>query len=110
MFANVLKVLLTVSWFAGENVAVVNDAAPPQCFSTAQTREPSVANKLGEPCASMQATARAVQGDPIGVKLCRVDDKFMYEINILKHDGHIVKILVDAATGKQHSRRQDTDH
>jgi uncharacterized membrane protein YkoI len=110
MLANLLKYLLIVSWFAGENVAVANDDAPPKCFSTAQTREQIVANKLVEPFASMQAIARAGQGDPIGVKLCRIDDKFMYEVNMLRRDGHVVKILVDATTGEPHSRRRDLDH
>lgn len=109
MLANLLKHILIVSWFAGENVALANDGAPLKCFSTAQTREQIVANKLVEPFASMLAIARAGQGDPIGVKLCRFDDKFLYEVNMLRHDGHVVKILVDATTGKPHAKGQDPD-
>jgi hypothetical protein len=109
MLASILKLVLAVSWFADGNVMRAAEPAPPplQCFSTAQTREHIILYKLVEPFASMLAVARAVQGDPIGVRLCRIGDEFIYEISLLRHDGHVMKILVDAATGKPHARGLD---
>jgi hypothetical protein len=107
MLANVLKLMLTVSQSPAGSVAPAAETAPPQCYSTAQTREQIALNKLVGPFPSMLAISRAVQGDPIGVRLCRINAELVYEINLLRRDGHILKILVDATTGKPHSSRQE---
>jgi hypothetical protein len=79
----------------------------PQCFSTAQTREQILLHKLAEPFASMQTAARSAQGDPIGARLCRVDENFVYEVSLLRRDGRLIKIFINAATGEPHGKRED---
>lgn len=101
------KLGLTLCGLAAANLSLANEPAPPQCFSTAQTREQIILHKLAEPFASMQTAARSAQGDPIGARLCRIDDNFIYEISLLRRDGHLVKILIDATTGRPHAGRQD---
>ncbi len=101
------KLALTICWLAAANLSLANESSPPQCFSTAQTRENIIAHKLADPFESMQTAARTAQGDPIGARLCRIDEQFVYEISLLRRDGHLVKILVDAVTGAPHSGHQD---
>jgi uncharacterized membrane protein YkoI len=83
------------------------ERAPPrrQCFSTAQTREKIEAHKLTDPFACMRAAAHQLSGEALGARLCRLEELFIYEISVLRPDGHIVKIIFDAVTGKPHSDR-----
>jgi len=86
------------------------ERAPPprhQCFSTAQTREKIEAHKLTDPFACMRAAASQLNGEALGARLCRLEDFLIYEISVLRPDGHIVKILFDAVTGRPHAGRKD---
>jgi hypothetical protein len=97
------KLGLTLWGLAAANLSLANESAPPRCFSTAQTREQILLHKLTEPFVSMQVAARRAQGDPIGARLCRIDDDFIYEISLLRRDGHVVKFLINASTGRPHT-------
>jgi uncharacterized membrane protein YkoI len=101
------KVAVTFCGLAAANLSLANEPAAPQCFSTAQTREQIILHKLAEPFASMQTAARNAQGEPIGARLCRVDEAFVYEVSLLRRDGRLIKIFIDAATGKPHARGED---
>ena len=57
-----------------------------QCFTMAQARS------------KMEA-----QAEPLGARLCQLGEGLIYEISLLRRDGHIVKILVDAFSGRPHS-------
>jgi hypothetical protein len=109
MQLHMLKVGLTLWALATANPSLANEPPLPQCFSTAQTREQIVLHKLAEPFASMQTAARNVQGEPIGARLCRVDENFVYEVSLLRRDGHLIKIFIDAATGKPHAKGEDRE-
>lgn len=95
------------AWAADENERAEHAASRPQCFSTAQTRERIDAHKLVDPFACMRAAAREHHGEPLGARLCHVDDLLIYEISILRPDGRIVRLLFDAASGKPHSGHRD---
>ena len=75
-------------------------AAPAQCFSTAQTREKIIAEKLSDPFVSMRAAKERVKGDALNARLCQKGAIFIYEISLVRQDGHVVKLLYDAATGQ----------
>ncbi|PWB80501.1 MAG: hypothetical protein C3F11_17780 [Methylocystaceae bacterium] len=75
------------------------------CFPTAETRQLIVDRRLADPFATMQAASAAAHGEPIGAKLCRADEELVYEISLLRRDGRVVRIYVDAATGKPHPGR-----
>lgn len=72
----------------------------PQCFSIAQTRAEIEAHRLVDPFVSMRNIAIYANGEPLGARLCRHGEVFIYEINVLRHDGRIVKVLVDAVSGQ----------
>jgi hypothetical protein len=71
-----------------------------ECFPVAETRQMIAARQLADPFASMQAASSAEHGEPIGAKLCRGSEGLIYEISLLRGDGRIVRIRVDAATGQ----------
>lgn len=73
-----------------------------ECFSVAETRQKIASHKLADPFVMMQAASSGGHGDPIGAKLCRRGDDFVYEINLLRRDGRVLKVYVDASSGKPH--------
>jgi uncharacterized membrane protein YkoI len=75
-------------------------AAEHACFSAAQTREKIGAHKLAEPFKVVKNAAARFQADVIGVKLCRVGEEFVYEISLLRRDGHVIHAFVNAGTGQ----------
>ncbi len=81
-------------------VASAQPAQQNQCFSTAETRDKIAAHGLSEPLRSVQKAATHFQAEALGAKLCRQDDSFVYEINLLRRDGKIVRSLYDAKTGQ----------
>ena len=78
-----------------------------ECFSIAQTRQKIAQHRLIEPFLAMQSARGVGQGEAISARLCSVGDSFVYEIGLLRRDGHIVKVNVDAASGKAHPSRSD---
>jgi hypothetical protein len=98
--------VVTLTALADLRVAPVRAGAPPspppqlQCYSVADTRREIAEHKLADPFPSMQAAGVLVQAEPLTARLCRSGDVFIYEISLLRRDGHIVKTLVDAASGK----------
>ncbi len=70
------------------------------CYSTAETRDKIVSLGLFEPFHLMRNVATKLQAEAIGAKLCRWSEDFVYEISLLRHDGRILHISIDAKTGK----------
>jgi uncharacterized membrane protein YkoI len=70
------------------------------CFTAAQTREKITTHKLAEPFKLMKNTAAHLQAEAIGVKLCHWSDDFVYEINLLRRDGHVLHVFVNAQNGQ----------
>jgi len=70
------------------------------CFSAQETREKILAHKLSEPFRVMKATAAQMQAEAIGAKLCRWKEELVYEISLLRRDGHILHVFVNAADGR----------
>lgn len=75
------------------------------CFPTAETRQLIVERRLADPFATMLTESVAAHGEPIGARLCRANGELVYEINLLRRDGRVVRVYVDAATGKPQSGR-----
>lgn len=69
------------------------------CFNSAESREKILSNKLTEP---FQALRRGrLQGDALRARLCRwKPDEFVYEISVLRRDGRIVHIYMNAQNGQ----------
>lgn len=99
MRSYVIAILATVC--IGPVLAANSEPAPERsCFTTAETREKILAHGLSEPFHVMHGAATRLQAQVIGVKLCRWREDLVYELSLLRHDGHIIHISVDAKTGQ----------
>jgi hypothetical protein len=72
-----------------------------QCFSTQESRLKIDEQHLANPFASMRNARERHQGEPLTTRLCQQGDDFLYEIRLLRSDGHIEKLFFDATTGHQ---------
>ncbi len=48
----------------------------------------------------MQNAAGRLQAEALGVKLCRRSDELVYELSLLRHDGRVIRVFIDAKTGQ----------
>ncbi len=55
----------------------------------------------------MQAASLAAHAEPINARLCRDHDELVYEISLLRRDGRVVRIYLDAATGQPHAGHKE---
>jgi uncharacterized membrane protein YkoI len=69
------------------------------CFSTAETREKILAHGLFEPFRAMRSAASRSQAEAIGAKLCRWSEELVYEMSLLRRDGRVIHVFVNAKTG-----------
>lgn len=89
---------LTLGCFAGLCLASRADSL--QCFSPGETRERIRAEGLAEPFGPMQKAAAHLQAEALGARLCRGEDSLVYEVNLLRRDGKIIRAVIDARSGQ----------
>jgi uncharacterized membrane protein YkoI len=70
------------------------------CFSTAESREKIEAHRLPEPFQLMRTLSSRLHAEAVGVKLCRSRERLIYELSLLRHDGHIIHVSIDAESGQ----------
>ena len=96
-----LRSLLTLICGLAASGALASEAAPrPICLSPGETREEIAARHLVEPFAALKSAAAAVKAEALSAKLCRSGEEYVYEITLLHHDGKLVHLVMNAATGK----------
>jgi hypothetical protein len=78
-----------------------------QCLPIAETRQLIADRRLGDPFALMQAASLAAHAEPINARLCRDHDELVYEISLLRRDGRVMRIYLDAATGQPHAGHKE---
>ncbi|MFV0279228.1 MAG: PepSY domain-containing protein [Rhodoblastus sp.] len=78
------------------------DRPPPEraCFNAPETREKILANGLADPFALLRAQAAEQRAEAIAVKLCRIGDAYVYEIDLLRRDGRLIHSRLDARSGR----------
>ena len=79
--------------------------APLQCLTTDETREEIASARLVQPLAVMRRAAGDLHAEAVDGRLCRWNNELIYEISLLRRDGHIVRVLFNAASGKSVERR-----
>jgi uncharacterized membrane protein YkoI len=90
-----------VTAYLGSSAAARTESEPDRvCFSTAETREKIVAHGLFEPFRVMRSAASRSQAEAIGVKLCRWGEELVYEMSLLRRDGRVIHVFVNAKTGQ----------
>lgn len=75
-------------------------AGPRTCYSTAETRDKIVAHGLSDPFRILRGAAGSMQAEAIGVKLCGWNEALVYEISLLRRDGYLIHVFIDAKTGQ----------
>jgi hypothetical protein len=83
------------------------DRAALTCLPIDETRQLISDRRLADPFAMMQAASLAAHAEPIGARLCRDQEALVYQIGLLRRDGRVMKIYVDAATGQPHPGHKD---
>jgi len=94
---------------AGE--AEAHSALRPACLPPSETREEIKARHFVEPFAVLRSAAAQFKAEALSAKLCRLGDEFVYEIRLLHRDGRLVKVVMNAATGRlvsAHNAREPT--
>ena len=93
----------------GATICALEAAAAPQdapavvkriCFPTNETREEIKGHHLVEPFVALKNAAATVKAEALSAKLCRLGDELVYEIALLRRDGRLVHVAVNAASGK----------
>lgn len=93
-------IAVVVAAYLGSSVAAWTEPeADRVCFSTAETREKILAHGLFEPFRAMRSAASRSQAEAIGIKLCRWGEEFVYEMSLLRRDGHVIHVFVNAKSG-----------
>ncbi|MDB5569059.1 MAG: hypothetical protein JWN93_242 [Hyphomicrobiales bacterium] len=69
------------------------------CLSAPDTRTAIQRHKLADPMATLREAGRKQKADPLRSRLCRWGEKFVYEIALLRRDGKVIRVFVDAADG-----------
>lgn len=75
------------------------------CLSAAETRESVHAHQLREPMTLLREAALQSRAEPLGARLCRWNEQFVYEMSLLRRDGRVLRVYVDAASGVRMSAR-----
>ena len=69
------------------------------CLGAPQTREVIAQAGLIRPVLALRSAGALTGAEPVGVKLCQWERRFVYEIVLLHRDGRIAHVFIDAATG-----------
>jgi hypothetical protein len=73
---------------------------PRKCYSPAETRERVASAGLREPFALMRKASAMTQSEALAGKLCRWNDLDIYDISLLRNDGALIHVYMNAATGQ----------
>ncbi len=85
--------------FLGSSIAAHSEPDG-SCFSMGETREAIRAQGLFEPFQLMRSAALRLHAEAIGVKLCRWHETLVYAVSLLRHDGHIIYVFINAQNGQ----------
>ena len=87
---------------AAERIRHGENGHPPHgriCFNPAEAREMIAVHRLVDPVRALRSGRQ--QGDALSAKLCRWwFDEFVYEVNVLRHDGRILRLYMNAQNGE----------
>jgi hypothetical protein len=70
------------------------------CLIPSEAREAIALHRLSEPFEAMRNAATQMRAEAVGERLCRWNDQFIYEITLLRRDGRVIHLYIDAASGK----------
>ncbi|WP_131115924.1 PepSY domain-containing protein [Lichenihabitans psoromatis] len=95
----IMGAALTLGVVGLPHVAQATETRLRTCLSAGETRETLQTMKLLPPYRAVEEAGRGMPGESVGIKLCRLNQQMVYDVTILRHDGHLVHMLVDATNG-----------
>jgi uncharacterized membrane protein YkoI len=93
-------IAVTATAYLGWGAARAEPQPDRVCFSTAESREKIHAQGLLEPFQLMRAAASRLHAEALGVKLCRWHEILVYELSMLRHDGRVIYVFINAQNGQ----------
>ncbi|PPQ34884.1 hypothetical protein SAMN06265338_1011022 [Rhodoblastus acidophilus] len=72
-----------------------------KCFSPAETRARVAQSQLLPPFTMLRRAANLASAQALGGRLCRWADLDVYDISLLRPDGRVVHVFLDASTGDE---------
>ncbi len=79
------------------------------CFTQAEAREKIAQLRLTDPVNATHAGRS--EGEALRTRLCRwKQNDFVYEVYVLRHDGRVVRLYINAQNGQAVSAADMTDH
>ena len=69
------------------------------CMSAGEARALIARHRLVDPMGALRTAARQGQAEPLRSRLCRWNDKFVYEMALLRRDGRVIRVFLDARDG-----------
>ncbi|PSC04512.1 hypothetical protein SLNSH_13535 [Alsobacter soli] len=70
------------------------------CLDQHEIREEVAAKRVVSQVVALRAARGALGGEAVRARLCRNESGLVYAITALKRDGKVVRVYVDAQTGK----------
>lgn len=75
-------------------------AQPSGCLTDSEIREEVAAKRVVPQLTALRAARAKMGGEAVRARLCREGDNLFYHITALRRDGRVVRVVVDAASGK----------
>ncbi len=79
--------------------AAQSGAGARKCLSTAETVEAVRQHQLSSPALALRTAAAHARAEALRLVLCNANGQFVYEITLLKRDGKITRLQVNASDG-----------
>lgn len=97
-----LPVIGLAAFLSMTSVATAAGLAPDlSCLSSGATTEAVTNRKVVAPGQAIVQARRAVpNAEVLRASLCRGPDALIYRITVLRHDGRLVRVTLDAPSGK----------
>lgn len=73
---------------------------PHICYTPTETRERVVTQKLHDPFALMRDASAFAHAEALTGRLCHWNDLDIYEITLLRPDGRVIHVFMNAASGQ----------
>lgn len=98
--AFMLMLMIQAAPARAPHVVEAQQRAGVTCMSPSEARNAISRKKLANPLSALRAVARRSQAEPLRSRLCRMNERFVYEMTMLRRDGKVLRVFVDAQDGR----------
>lgn len=75
-------------------------AVPVACLSSEEIHGAITAHEAIPPMQAHRHARDAAPGEILRIRLCREEGILLYQVTVLKRDGHVARVTIDASSGK----------